>query len=238
LELEKFFSFRKIIQKNTMNEKLLELQNKIKVKFNNINLLKQSLIHKSFDNKNNNEKLEFLGDRVLGLVLSKILLKIYFNEKEGIIDKKFANLVNRKTCAEISEKLNLKKFILLGESYKESKKSDEKITSDALEALIGAIFLDQNLEESEKFIITNWQNYINKSDFTKIDSKTKLQEYSLKIYKKLPKYKVFAKSGPKHNPIFKAEVQLNDKKKFSAIGSSKKDAEQNAAKKLIDHLRI
>ncbi len=221
-----------------INEKLLELQNKIKVKFNDINLLKQSLIHKSFDSKKNNEKLEFLGDRVLGLVLSKTLLKIYSNEKEGIIDKKFANLVNKKTCAEISAKLNLKKFILLGESYREGKKSDEKITSDALEALIGAIFLDKNLKESENFIINNWQEYIDKSDFTKIDSKTQLQEYSLKIYKKLPKYRVSEKSGPKHNLVFKAEVQVENQKKFSAIGNSKKDAEQNAAKKLINHLKI
>jgi ribonuclease-3 len=221
-----------------VNDKLLELQNKIGIKFDNINLLKQSLIHKSFDSENNNEKLEFLGDRVLGLVLSKILLRIYFNEKEGIIDKKFANLVNKKVCAEISKKLNLKKFILLGESYKEGKKSDEKITSDALEALIGAIFLDKNLEDSEKFITSNWQEYIDKSDFTKIDSKTKLQEHSLKIYKKLPKYKVSEKSGPKHNPVFKAEVQVENQRKFSATGSSKKDAEQNAAKKLINHLKI
>ena len=221
-----------------VNDKLLELQKEIKIKFNDINLLKQSLIHKSFDSKKNNEKLEFLGDRVLGLVLSKTLLKIYSNEKEGVIDKKFANLVNKKTCAEISKKLNLKKFILLGESYREGKKSDEKITSDALEALIGAIFLDKNLKESEDFIINNWQEYINKSHFTRIDSKTKLQEYSLKIYKKLPKYQVFEKSGPRHNLVFKAEVQIANKRKFSAIGSSKKDAEQNAAKKLINYLKI
>ena len=221
-----------------VNEKLLEIQNIIKVKFKNIDLLEQSLIHKSFDNKNNNEKLEFLGDRVLALVLSKTLLKIYSSDKEGIIDKKFANLVNKKTCAQISGKLNLKKFILLGESYKEDKKSNEKITSDALEALIGAIFLDKGLDESEKFIIYNWKDHIDKSDYTKIDSKTKLQEYSLKMYKKLPKYKVFNKSGPKHNPVFKAEVQIEKHEKFSGTGSSKKDAEHNAAKKLISYLKI
>lgn len=220
------------------SEKISEIQRKIKIKFNNINLLKQSLIHKSFDSKNNNEKLEFLGDRVLGLVLSKTLLKIYHNETEGSIDKKFANLVNKKTCAEISKKLNLKKFMSLGASYKTLKKSDEKIESDALEALIGAIFLDKNLEESEKFIIDNWKEYIKKSDFTKIDSKTMLQEYSLKTYKKLPRYKVFQQSGPKHSPVFKAEVQVANLKKYSATGNSKKDAEHNAAKKLISYLKL
>ena len=217
---------------------IVKIQQIINYKFNNIDLLKQSLVHKSFDGENNNEKLEFLGDRVLGLVLSKILLKIYSNEKEGVIDKKFSNLVNKNTCAEISKKLNLKKFILLGESYKGGKKSDEKIMSDALEALIGAIFLDKSLEEAEKFIINNWREHINKSDFTKIDSKTKLQEYTLKIYKKLPKYKVFKESGPKHDPVFKAEVQIKNEKKFSGTGSSKKDAEHSAAKKLINYLKI
>ena len=221
-----------------MKNKINELQKKINIKFNNIELLKKSLIHKSFDNKYNNEKLEFLGDRVLGLILSKNLLEIYSEDKEGIIDKKFANLVNKKTCAQISNKIDLKSFMSLGESYKKGKKSDEKISSDGIEALIGAIFLDKGLIESEKFIIKYWSDYIKKSDYIVIDAKTKLQEHSLKIYKKLPVYKVYEKSGPKHDPIFKAEVQLQNKKKTSAIGNSKKEAEQNAARKLITYLKI
>ncbi len=221
-----------------MKKKINDLEKLINIKFSDINLLKKSLIHKSFDNKYNNEKLEFLGDRVLGLVLSKTLLNIYSDEKEGIIDKKFANLVNKKTCAKISNKLNLKSFMSLGESYKKGIKSDEKITSDAIEALIGAIFLDKGLLVSEKFIINYWKEHIQKSDFTDIDAKTKLQEHSLKAYKRLPKYKVYEKSGPKHNPIFKAEVQLENNKKYSALGSSKKEAEQNAAKKFIAYLKI
>tara|TARA_B100000579_G_scaffold426313_1_gene433329 strand:- start:2160 stop:2825 length:666 start_codon:yes stop_codon:yes gene_type:complete len=221
-----------------MKKNFENLEKNINIKFNNVELLKKSLIHKSFDNKNNNEKLEFLGDRVLGLVLSKTLVETYSDEKEGIIDKKFANLVNKKTCAQISKKINLKNFMSLGESYKKGKKSDEKITSDAIEALIGAIFLDKGLLETEKFILRNWNEYLKKSNYTTIDAKTKLQEHSLKIYKKLPKYKVYEKSGPKHNPIFKAEVQLENKKKYSALGNSKKEAEQNAAKKLITYLKI
>ena len=219
-------------------DKFLDLQKKIKIKFNKVSLLKQSLIHKSYDSKNNNEKLEFLGDRVLGLVLSKTLLKIYSNEREGVIDKKFANLVNKKTCAEISEKIGLKKFIILGESYRYEKKSNEKITSDALEALIGAIFLDKNLQEAEKFIINFWRDHINKSDFTEIDSKTKLQEYSLKKFKILPKYTFFKKTGPQHKPVFKTEVEIPESKKVFGSGSSKKNAQQNAAAKLIKILNL
>ena len=221
-----------------MKKKIEDLEKNINLKFNNVELLKKSLIHKSFDNKNNNEKLEFLGDRVLGLVLSKTLLEIYLDEKEGVIDKKFANLVNKKTCAQISKKINLKDFMSLGESYRKGKKSDEKITSDAIEALIGAIFLDKGLLETEKFILNNWNEYLKKSNYTDIDAKTKLQEHSLKIYKKLPIYKVYEESGPKHNPIFKAVVQLENQKKYSALGNSKKEAEQNAAKKLITYLKI
>ena len=221
-----------------MKKKIEDLEKNINLKFNNVELLKKSLIHKSFDNKNNNEKLEFLGDRVLGLVLSKTLLEIYLDEKEGVIDKKFANLVNKKTCAQISKKINLKDFMSLGESYRKGKKSDEKITSDAIEALIGAIFLDKGLLETEKFILNNWSEYLKKSNYTDIDAKTKLQEHSLKIYKKLPRYKVYEESGPKHNPIFKAVVQLENQKKYSALGNSKKEAEQNAAKKLITYLKI
>ena len=94
-----------------------ELENLIDYTFKNKDLLKRALTHKSFSNTNN-EKLEFLGDRVLGLIISKKLLDKYPNEKEGIIDKKFANLVNKKTCANIGKKFNLKKYLYLGSSNK------------------------------------------------------------------------------------------------------------------------
>jgi ribonuclease III len=221
-----------------MKTKIKNLETLINIKFKNISLLENSMIHKSFDKINNNEKLEFLGDRVLGLVIAKKLLEVYPDEKEGIIDKKFANLVNKKACAKIGLNLNLKKFMTLGDSYKGLKRSDDKILSDCLEALIGAIFLDSGLNISEKFILKYWNEYIIKSELTLIDPKTKLQEYSLKTFKKLPLYKMQKKSGPQHNPIFKVEVRIQDSKIFTASGSSKKNAEQNAAKKLISELKI
>jgi ribonuclease-3 len=216
--------------------KYVELQNSIKIKFDKLNLLKKSLTHKSFDANDNNEKLEFLGDRVLGLILSEKLLNIYPLENEGIIDKKFANLVNKKTCADIAKKINLKKYMNLGNSYKGLQRSDDKILSDSLEALIGAIYLDKDIKVVEKFILKYWQDYLDKSSFTKIDSKTKLQEYSLKKYKKLPTYKFSKQTGPQHSPIFRVEVEIPDSKKFSASGNSKKNAQQNAAKKLLIEL--
>jgi ribonuclease-3 len=160
-----------------------QIEKILKINFNNKRLLIRSLTHKSFDKNENNEKLEFLGDRVIGLVISEKLLALYPNEREGIIDKKFANLVNKKTCAKIAHQLSLKKFIKTGNSYKNLKSSDERILSDGCEALIGAIYLDQGFVISEKFILKNWNSFIKRSNIIEIDSKTKLQEHSLKKYK-------------------------------------------------------
>ena len=221
-----------------MKNIIKKLENIIKVSFQNKNLLIQGLTHKSFDEKYNNEKLEFLGDRVIGLVISKKLLSLYPDETEGIIDKKFSNLVNKKTCSEIAKQIRLKNFIRTGKSFKTIKSSDEKILSDSCEALIGAIYLDQGYLVSEKFILKNWQNFIKKSNVTKIDPKTKLQEYSLKKYKKLPFYKMFKQSGPSHSPFFKVQVQILNSKKFFGYGKSKKLAQKNAALQLIKNLKI
>ena len=112
-----------------MEKDLKELETIIKYSFNDHSLLNRSLTHKSFDNKKNNEKLEFLGDRVLGLVISYKLLEKFPHEKEGIIDKKLANLVNKKTCLSIGKKINLKKFLILGTSHKNLDRSEDKIIS-------------------------------------------------------------------------------------------------------------
>ena len=221
-----------------MSDKIKDLEKIIKYSFKDSSLLSKSLTHKSFDGENNNEKLEFLGDRVLGLIISQKLLEKFPNEKEGIIDKKFANLVNKKTCSSIGRKMNLKKFLFLGASHKKLERSTDKIVSDSLEAIVGAIFLDGGLKSSQKFILNFWESYLDKSIITLVDSKTQLQEYSLKKYKELPKYTFHKKIGPQHKPIFKTEVQIPDSKKFSGTGSSKKKAQQNAASKLLRILKI
>jgi ribonuclease-3 len=221
-----------------MEKKIKELEKIIKYGFKKSSLLEKALTHKSLNSDINNEKLEFLGDRVLGLVISETLLEKYPNEKEGIIDKKFANLVNKKTCSLIAKKINLKKFILLGSSHKKLERSADKISSDCLEALVGAIYLDGGFKSVEKFIFTFWEEYLLKSTVTLIDAKTKLQEFSLKKFKELPKYTFFKKTGPQHRPLFKTEVQIPNSKKIVGIGSSKKNAQQNAASKLLKILNI
>ncbi len=213
------------------------LEKKIKTNFKNKNLLVQSLTHKSFNNINNNEKLEFLGDRVLGLVISKKLLEIYPKEKEGILDKKFASLVNRKTCLDVAKKLNLDKYILTLNAKKKKNKIEDKIIADSCEALIGSIYLDRGFQTVEKIIMNLWDEHIKKSVITPIDAKTKLQELSLKKFKKLPIYKIISNTGPRHQPIFKVAVKLFNTKFYIAEGKSKKDAEQNAAMLCLNNIK-
>ena len=221
-----------------MEKKLNILEKILKYNFKKKSILEKALTHKSYNNNTNNEKLEFLGDRVLGLIISERLLEKYPDEKEGIIDKKFANLVNKKTCSLIAKKINLKKFILLGSSHKKLDRSSNKITSDCLEAIVGAVYLDGGLKCAEKFIDFFWGEYLLKSNITLIDSKTKLQEFSLKKFKVLPKYIFSIKTGPQHRPMFKTEVQIPNSKKVIGVGSSKKNAQQDAADKLLKLLNI
>ena len=214
-----------------------DLQKKINIKFKNLDLLIQSLTHKSFDTKKNNEKMEFLGDRVLGLVIAKKLLETYPDEKEGILDKKFAALVNKKTCLEVAKKINLEKFILTFNPNNKKIKIEDKIISDSCEALLGAIHLDKGLTIAEKVILDLWKNQIKESVITQIDAKTKLQELALKNFKKLPTYKLISNTGPRHKPSFKVGVKLPDTKFFFGLGKSKKDAEQNAAIECLKSIR-
>ena len=213
------------------------LENKINIKFKNKDLLAQSLTHKSFDTNKNNEKIEFLGDRVLGLVLAKKLLDIYPEDKEGILDKKFASLVNKKTCLEIAKNINLDKFILTFNPNNKKIKIEDKIVSDSCEALIGAIYLDKGLDVTERVILDLWEKNIKKSVVTQIDAKTKLQELTLKNFKRLPIYKLISSKGPRHKPSFKVGVKLPDTKYFISEGNSKKEAEQNAAMECLKSIK-
>ena len=206
-----------------------KLEKKLKLKFTDQKLLTKSLTHKSFDSKNNNEKIEFLGDRVLGLIIAKKLLEIYPEEREGILDKKFASLVNKRKCLEIAKKIELEKYILVFNPKNKKIVIEDKVVGDCLEALIGAIYLDKGLNFTEKCILNLWSEHITASIVTQIDAKTKLQEHSLKVFKVLPIYKLISNTGPRHKPLFKVAVKLKDTNFFTSEGTSKKDAEQNAA---------
>ena len=221
-----------------MNLNISKFQKILKIKIKNKTLLIEALTHKSANQEINNEKLEFLGDRVIALILSKKLLDLYPKEPEGIIDKKFAKLVNRKTCASIAWSIGLKNFIQMGNLKKMIARKDEKILSDACEAIIGAVYVDLGYDYVKEFILRLWKHDINKSDITILDPKTKLQEYSLKVYKKLPIYRLLSSSGPKHNPFFKISVVITGSKQFVGRGNSKKEAEQDSANNLLKTMNI
>jgi len=214
-------------------DKIKILQKKIKIDFINEKILLQAITHKSFDPNNNYENLEFLGDRVLGLVVSKKLFELFPNEKVGSLDKKLASLVNKNKCLEVGNLLNLKKFVITGNSKSSKNIVENKIISDCCEAIIGAIYLDRGFEISKIFILKYWKNLINNAEITFVDAKTRLQEYSLKNFKLLPIYKLVSNTGPRHKPKFKVGVKLKNSTYIYAIGSSKKIAEQSAASELL-----
>ena len=215
-----------------------KFEKKLNINLKNKSLLIEALTHKSSNILKNNEKLEFLGDRVIGLVLAKKLFDLYPHENEGVLDKRFAKLVNRKTCCSIAWSVGIQNYIILGDTKKKISLKDEKILSDACEALIGAIYIDQGYSFVKEFILKIWKNHLSVSNITILDSKTKLQEYALKHFKKLPIYKFVSSKGPKHKPTFKISVSIHGSKLFIGSGKSKQEAEQNGAGKLLKSANI
>tara|TARA_B100000029_G_scaffold499951_1_gene571002 strand:+ start:1692 stop:2363 length:672 start_codon:yes stop_codon:yes gene_type:complete len=222
-----------------MEKNLAKLEKILNFKFKNKDLLESSITHKSFNSSTNYEKLEFLGDRVLDLIISKKLLDLYPKENEGILDKKLASLVNKNKCYEVGKSLKLQNFILVGNYKKKTSITIEnKIISDCCEALIGAVYLDRGFDFVEKFVLKIWSKLINNSKITLVDAKTRLQEYSLKNFKILPVYKLISNTGPRHKPNFKVAVKIKDSIFVESSGSSKKNAEQAAANKLLKNIKI
>jgi len=215
-----------------------KFQKSQKIKFRKNSLLTEALTHKSANKKFNNEKLEFLGDRVIGLILSKKLIDLYPYENEGVLDKRFAILVNRETCSDIAWSIGIQNYIIVGNSKSKITRKDKKILSDCCEAVIGAIYIDRGYDFVKNFILKIWKKNIDKSDITILDPKTKLQEHSLKRYKKLPLYRLINSSGPRHSPTYKISVSIVGTKQFIGTGGSKQQAEQNAADKLLEGKNI
>ena len=221
-----------------MKTKINKLEKNLNIKFNNRNLLLQALTHKSYNSKKNYEILEFLGDRVLGLSLSKKLVELYPNEKVGVLDKRFSNLVNKNTCYKIGMSLQLNEFVLIGNSKKKIMNIENKIISDVCESIIGAIYLDKNFKTANDFVLNIWKDFLELSNETLVDAKTMLQEFSLKKFKSLPEYKIISNTGPRHKPIFKVGVKIKNTKFIYSIGTSKKNAEQSAATILLKNLDL
>ena len=229
-------------------QKLNSFEKIIGYKFKNSLLLSQSLTHPSFFkdlspiDKNNNqfERLEFLGDRVLGLIIAFLIFKNNKSLNEGDLSKKYSYLVQKNFLHKISLKLNIDK-VLLYNFKKNNKKMLISIQSDAVESLIGAIFIDGGYESSYKFIKKFWSPYLNVKISKTHDPKTTLQEISQQKIKKLPEYKLINKKGPPHSPLFTVSLKVLNLNKIKAEGLSIREAERKAANealKIINEKKI
>ncbi len=211
---------------------LIELTRKIKYEFQNESLLIRALTHSSYKKRvQNYEKLEFLGDRVLGLIISKKILSTFEKDSEGNLAKKLSLLVCKETLVKISDKINLKKYLKTSKEISNS--SFKSIKANSMEALIGAIFLDSNYTTVERVILRLWKNEIEKIDLSNHDPKSRLQEWCLRTRKKLPVYKCVGKKGPEHDPEFTFSVTFDKKFFATGKGKNKQDAEINAASILL-----
>ena len=213
-----------------------ELLKKINISTSNSSLYQEALTHSSYANEHNvksNERLEFLGDAILEVLMSKYLFNHYPNQDEGFLTKQRAKYVCEESLVIYSSAINLKDYIRLGNGDLLIKGPTDAMIADALEALLAAIYLDKGIEATivffNKFIVEN----INKTNLI-IDYKTLLQELMISE-KRIIKYKIIQEAGPAHNKRFKAAVYLNDIILIgTGIGKTKKEAEQNAAKDVLD----
>jgi ribonuclease-3 len=224
-------------------EKLDEMQVNLKYRFEDIELLETALTHSSYANEHgmhaskSNQRLEFLGDTVLGLVVSEYLFMKYPFYPEGELTKIRAKVVSEPSLALAARKINLGKFLLLGKGEENTGGRDrDSILADASEAITGAIFMDSNYDAVREFLLKNFEMIIVKAvakGSLFIDYKTGLQEKLQKVTKEKLVYSVVKEEGPDHNKLFHVDVSVGGDVIGSGIGRNKKEAEQMAAKEAL-----
>jgi ribonuclease-3 len=213
----------------------------LEIVFNNKEVLFRSLVHDSFvyeneEIKRSNERLEFLGDSVLGLIISHLIYSRYPNWQEGDLALLKSSLVSSESLAERAREIELGTYLFLGKGEDASGgRQRASILSDALEALIGAIFLDQGFDTAYSFVEKIFNECLDVKTPLK-DFKSYLQEYSQKHFKALPNYNVVDEIGPPHRKVFKVKVEVGSVHNGEGEGTSKKEAEQSAAKNLLDKI--
>ena len=224
---------------------LKDLQKNIGVEFKNVVLLKNAFIHRSYLNEHkefkgtNNERLEFLGDSVLSVIVSKFLFVQLKTSQEGQLTQVRSTLVRTETLAKIAQKLLLGEYLFLSKGEEDSGgRTNSTILANTFEALVGAIYLDQGIPTSEKFIrnqiLNQWQTLV-KSSVS--DNKSKLQEILQKKYHQSPTYKLVRSWGPDHDRTFEIGVYLAEKALGKGVGKNKQVAAQNAAKSALAGLK-
>lgn len=227
-----------ISSKSRGSKRFGSLEKRLGYQFSNYENLERALTHASVRKKSDNnfhyQRLEFLGDRVLGLAVAELLFDKYPESNEGELSLRLNALVKGKTLAEISDELELHEFIRTGGDLKElTGKRMQSVRADVLEALIASIYLDGGLAAAEEFIKRFWRERIHLVEATRRDSKTSLQEWAHSNRLGTPRYREQARSGPDHDPVFTVIVQVNGKEDEIGKGRSKRTAEQNAARAML-----
>lgn len=215
------------------------LEDRLGLEFKSQDLLKQAVVHRSYLNEhpdfglNHNERLEFLGDAVLEIIVTEYLYFHFPETPEGDLTNWRASLVNARMLSEIANEINLDDYLYLskGEAKDKNSKARQYILANAVEALIGAIYLDQGIRAAKKFIkeniISKLDNILEKKLY--LDPKSKFQERSQEIHGITPHYKVLAESGPDHSKIFEVGLYLGEELISKGKGSSKQEAQVKAA---------
>ena len=212
------------------------IENVLKYHFCDGSLLQKALTHSSVDSKvdANYERLEFLGDRVLGVAVASLLYRIFPNEPEGNLSQRFVGLVCKETVAQVALELRLDEFMHVMTS---DLRNNENVLCDVCEAVIGAIYIDAGVDAAIEFVNHHWRDLIDKNVSPPKDSKTKLQELSHRLGYGIPQYKMIARLGSEHEPVFEVEVCLGNEKYARGVGKSKKQAEFEAASILLEKMK-
>lgn len=220
----------------TLAKDTIAFLERLELSFKNEDLLQEALTHPSFAtaNRADNQRMEFLGDRVLGLAISTALYKADKNAEEGQLAPRFNALVRKETCAEIGEEIGLGEVLKIGRSEMLSGGRRKKtVLGDGIEALIAAIYLDQGYEVAQAFILKHWDERIKAAPVNARDPKTELQEWAQAQKMPPPRYEEITRSGPDHAPVFEIEAQLQNGLSARAKAGSKREAQQLAASELL-----
>jgi len=214
-----------------------KLEEKLGHTFHNIQLLRQALTHPSLNQSVNNQRLEFLGDAVLGLVVAKIVYSLFPNETEGELARRLAGLVRGETLADVAQELSLGEYLLMSDSEGASGgRQNPTNLEDAMEAVLGALYLDGGFAAAESFITLRWSDLARRISAPPKDAKTALQEWAQAIGLAVPEYRVIDTTGPAHAPEFTIEVRISGKEPRIGRANSKRAAEQLAAQALLGSL--
>lgn len=222
---------------------LNELIEKLNIKINNMDIIDRAFTHSSYVNENkhlrieSNEKLEFLGDAVIGLVITEHIYRLYPDYTEGELSKMKSRLVSATVLAKLSDELLLGDYILLGKGEEKSGgKKRSSTLANAFESIIGAIYLDSGFKEASHFIINKFDEQFLSKEIGR-DYKSELQEFSQKKFRVSPVYSVISEVGPEHKKLFEVRILIKGREYGRGIGKSKKEAEQKASANTINFIR-